>query len=115
MQAPGQSWLFEILRVFAHWPHLDLATDSIPAGAPCSPIDVLLAPFFIFFNCRRFRQVGRLRNWALEQSYSHGLDGLVKASPVWVLVPRKTTTFASFERSCGNSRVRWLQSLGRVC
>jgi hypothetical protein len=42
MQAAGQPWLFEVLRAVAQ-PHLDLATDSIPAGAPGSPMDVLLA------------------------------------------------------------------------
>ena len=69
----GQSWLLEILGVVAHQPHLNLATDSIPAGAPCSPIDALLPPSFIFFNWRRFRQVGRLRNWAWSEATVMGL------------------------------------------
>jgi hypothetical protein len=47
----------------------------------------------------------------MEQSYSHGLDGLVNASPDQILVPLKTTIFASFDTTCRKSRVRWNRSL----
>src|SRR6266436_3862825 len=74
----GQSRLFEILRVLARLPHLQRATDSIPAGAHCPPIDVLLALSFIFFNWRRFQQVRRLRNWAWSKATVMGLTVLSK-------------------------------------
>src|SRR6266446_1920698 len=74
----GQSRLFEILRVLARLPHLQRATDSIPAGAHCPPIDVLLALSFSFLNWRRFQQVRRLRNWAWSKATVMGLTVLSK-------------------------------------
>src|SRR5260370_11893399 len=74
----GQSRLFEILRVLARLPHLQRSTDSIPAGAHCPPIDVLLALSFIFFNWRRFQQVRRLRNLAWSKATVMGLTVLSK-------------------------------------